>query len=82
MGFNEIAQLAARYNISVDQVIGVQSDAFVFSGKINNGEAEPFGQYMDDLEKNFAYFNSFSENKMSTLVKDIPPYVHLPHDRN
>ncbi len=77
MGFGEIALLSGKYKISVDQVIGVESDAFVFSGKINNGEAEPFGQYMDDLERNFAYFNSFAEKKLSTLVKDIPPYVHF-----
>ncbi len=77
MGFGEIAILSEKFKVSVDQVLGLQSDAFIFSGKINNGEAEPFSQYMDDLERNFAYFNSFTDKKMSTLVKDIPPYVHF-----
>lgn len=77
MGLSEIALIAAKYKISVDQILSLDSDAFIFSGKINDGNPEPFSQYMLDLEKNFMYFNSFSQKRLSTLVKDIPPYVHF-----
>ena len=77
MGFGEIALISGKYAVSVDQVLGIQSDAFIFSGKINKGEADPFSSYLDDMEANFKHFTGFSKTHMSTLVKDIPPYVHF-----
>ena len=73
----EVTLLCNHYKISIDQFINVDSESFVFSGKINHGLENSFENYMNDLEDNFKFFNSFTEKHLYTLLKDIPPFVHF-----
>ena len=73
---DEVSLLCNHYKISIDQFLNIDSESYIFSGKINHG-LNSFENYMNDLEKNFKFFNSFTEKHLYTLLKDIPPYVHF-----
>ena len=82
--FQEVCLLAEHYKISVDQFLHLNADNYIFSGKINDHVPETFDNYMNELEKNFLFFNKFSHRNMQMLIKDIPSFVHfqipeLPH---
>ncbi len=75
--FQEVCLLAEHYKISVDQFLHLNADNYIFSGKINDHVPETFDNYMNELEKNFLFFNKFSHRNMQMLIKDIPPFVHF-----
>lgn len=77
MGFEELALVCGHYKISLDQFLDLDSETIVFSGNVNNGEIDPFSEYMNNLEASFSFFNSFEKKELFALVKDIPPFVHF-----
>ena len=77
IAFEELQVLCSKYKISLDQFLHLQSDAFIFSGKINDGAKTVFTDYLEDILVKFRYFNSFSKKHIYFLMKDIPPFVHF-----
>ncbi len=75
--FPEICLLVEHYKISLDQFLNINNDNYIFTGKINNHIPETFDNYMNELEKNFLFFNKFVHKNMQMLVKDIPPFIHF-----
>jgi hypothetical protein len=77
ISFEELQVLCSHYKISLDQFLHLQSDSFIFSGKLKSLSADPFGDYLADVLQNFRYFNSFAKRHLYLLLKDISPFVHF-----
>jgi hypothetical protein len=77
MSFEEIGKLSAHYKVSLDHFLNLPSDSFIFSGKLKNDSNDPFLDYLQNVQQNFQYFNSFEKKHMYILMKDIPPFVHF-----
>jgi len=77
ISFEELQVLCSHYKISLDQFLHLQSDAFIFSGKIKSESKTAFEDYLEDILKNFQFFNSFKNKHIYFLMKDIPPFVHF-----
>lgn len=77
VSFDELQILCTHYKISLDQFLHLQSDAFIFSGKIKTNAGRPFEDYLDDILEKFQFFNSFKKRHIYFLMKDIPPFVHF-----
>ena len=77
ISFEELQILCSHYKISLDQFLHLQSDAFIFSGKIKRESETAFQDYLDDVLKNLQYLNSFKQRHVYFLMKDIPPYIHF-----
>ena len=73
IGFEELQVLCSHYKISLDHFLHLQSDAFIFFGKIITDSTTVFEDYL----QNFQYFNSFKKRHLYFLMKDIPPFVHF-----
>jgi len=69
---DEAAKLASHFKISLDQFLHLQSDSFIFSGKLANESGHVFEKWMQENLKQLAYVNSFKHKHMYYLAKDLP----------
>lgn len=77
MSFEEIKMLSAKYKVSLDQFLHLQTDTYIFSGKLKSLSVDSFSDYLENVQQNFKYFNSFAKKHLYILMKDIPPFVHF-----
>ena len=69
---DETAKLASHFKISLDQFLHLQSDSFIFSGRLANESDHVFEKWMQETLKQLAYVNSFKHKHMYYLAKDLP----------
>ncbi|MEO5594544.1 MAG: helix-turn-helix domain-containing protein [Chitinophagaceae bacterium] len=74
----ETHKLCSHYKISIDHLLNLQSDAFIFRGSLPGNNADVnFENWLQTLQDNLHYMNSFGKRHMYYLMKDIPPFVHF-----
>lgn len=73
----EIQKLCSHFKISVDQLLHLQSNAFIFTGDLCSDSDNRFKEYLDTVHKQFQWVNSFEKKQIYFLLKDIPPFVHF-----
>lgn len=74
---DEAALLAAHYKLSMDQFLHLQTDSFIFSGKLANASDHVFEQWMEAALKQLQFMNSYSNKHMIYLAKDIPLFAQF-----
>lgn len=77
ISFDEIQKLSAHYKVSLDQFLHLQSDAIIFTGRVNHQSETVFEDYLESVYKNLSLINSFEKRHLYFLMKDIPPFVHF-----
>jgi plasmid maintenance system antidote protein VapI len=77
ISIDEAATLAAHYKLSMDQFLHLQTDSFIFSGKLANASDHVFEKWMEDALKQLNFMNSFSRKHMTYLAKDIPLFAQF-----
>ena len=77
ISFDELRVLCSYYKVSLDQFLHLQSDAFIFSGKLKSTSNNVFEDYLNDVLKNFQVINSFPKKHLYYLMKEIPNFVHF-----
>ena len=77
ISFDELHLLCKKYKVSLDQFLHLQSDNYVFSGKLKTEGEHSFSDWLKTVQENFQYFNSFENRHMLYLFKDIPPFIHF-----
>jgi BetR domain len=73
----ETYKLCDHFKLSIDQLLHLQSDAIIFSGRVNTTSETVFEDYLKSLLQNFQMINSFEKKHIYVLMKDIPPFVHF-----
>jgi hypothetical protein len=68
----EMQMLAAHYKISLDQLMHLQSNSFIFTGHLTNGSDHLLEQWMQDSLRNLLFINSFKHKHMYFHSRDIP----------
>ncbi|MDP9230394.1 MAG: hypothetical protein M3O67_06960 [Bacteroidota bacterium] len=74
---DELYMLCSHYRISLDQMMNIQTNAFLFQGKIINSTNFRFEEYLTNTLQNMAYVNSFKQKEFYTLCKDIHLFHHF-----
>lgn len=77
ISFEEIQKLATHYKLSLDQFLHLQSDAIIFTGRVNQQSETRFEDYLESVYRNLSIINSFEKRHIYFLMKDIPPFVHF-----
>jgi len=72
ISMNELKLLCEHFQISLDQVLEIKSEAVLFQAPDINEPEQDFTGYLQGILKQFAYFNSFKTRKLSYLCKDLP----------
>jgi hypothetical protein len=74
--FEELYILAAHFNISLDQMMNIQTGSFSFQGNLLDSKTFRFEAYLTGMMNVVAYFASFRNKEFFYLCKDVPIFHH------
>ena len=77
ISFEELRKLCVQYKISLDQLLNLQSDAFIFTGKLGNEVNFVFENWLQEVLKQYSIISSFEKKHIYFLLKDLPFNVHF-----
>jgi hypothetical protein len=77
ISFNELQKLCTHYKISLDSFLHLQSDSFIFNGRLKSDAESSFENWVETILAQLQLINSHKEKHTYFLLKDIPPYVHF-----
>lgn len=75
--FDELYMLCTNYRISIDQLMNIQTGAFMFQGQLLNPKTHRYGDYLTGIMHTIAYFNSFKQKQFFYLCKDTPIFHYM-----
>ena len=73
---DELHKLCMHYKISLDHLMNLQTDAFLFQGRLLNHQTFRFDEYLKNVLQVMNMMISFSERQFFYLCKDIPFFHH------
>jgi len=73
----ELHALCTAYRVSLDQLMGIQTGAFMFQGNLLDSNSFRFDAYLNSILNNVAYFNSFKRKEFYYMCKDMPIFYHF-----
>ena len=74
IALEEIKTLCVKYKISLDQLLHLNSESVVFSGKLIESQNFNFDLYLQDFLHQHEMINSFEQKELLILTKDVPVY--------
>ncbi len=74
IALEEIKKLCSAFKISLDQLLHLDSDSVIFSGKRADPGNFDFESYLQDFLRQHEIINSFEEKELLILPKDVPVY--------
>ncbi|MEO7265041.1 MAG: helix-turn-helix domain-containing protein [Ferruginibacter sp.] len=77
ISFEEIQKLCSHFKVSLDQFLHLESDALIFTGRVNTKSETVFEDYLNIVLKQLSLINSFENKHIYFLMKDMPPYIHF-----
>jgi hypothetical protein len=70
--FDELKLLCLNYSISLDQLFHLNSDSFIFNGKLTDHNSFTFELYLNSILDQLKFMSSFDRKELFYLNKDIP----------
>jgi hypothetical protein len=77
LSFEEIKVICSKFRISLDQLLNLNSNTIVFTGKYIIPETFNYKAYLQEVLANFMMFKNFERKELIFLSKDIPLYHYL-----
>jgi len=77
ISFEELYKIATHYRISLDQLMNINTGAFMFQGNLLNPKTHRYDAYLTGMMHNIAYFNSFKKKEFYYLCKDTPIFHYF-----
>lgn len=77
ISFEELKKLCVHYKVSLDQFLNLQSDTFIFSGKLDNDINFGFVNWLQEVLKQYSIVNSFEKKHIYFLSKDLNFNLHF-----
>jgi BetR domain len=71
LSFEEIKTLCAHYKVSLDQLLHLNNESYLFSGPLTNNDNFGIESYLDHLLQQVNYFNSFEHRELIYNGKDL-----------
>jgi len=75
--FDDIQKLSARYKLSVDRFLHLQSNDFIFTGNLGYSPDNFFEQYLNNMLQQFEFMQGFDHKHIYFLPNDIPTFVYF-----
>ena len=76
----EVATLCMKYGLSLDSLLHLQSDGYVFRGQFFQPEGFQYEKYLANYAQQLKKISQFKNRQLFFLCKDIPPH-HYFHFR-
>ncbi|MEO5889566.1 MAG: helix-turn-helix transcriptional regulator [Ferruginibacter sp.] len=77
VSFEELQKLCGHFKISLDSFLHLQSDSFIFNGKLKSAAENSFEEWLQNILAQLQLFNSYEKKHVYFLMKDIPPFVNF-----
>lgn len=77
LSLEEVYKLCLHFKISLDQLLNLQTDGYLFSGNFIQPKSFQFDQYLKSVIQQVKYMSGFRERKLYYLCKDIPIFHHF-----
>ena len=77
ISLDEVRMLASHFKISVDQVLHLESNVFLFTGKFTNNADFTYHNWLESVVAILQYFLSFQPNHYYYLAKEVPFYYYF-----
>ena len=77
ISFEELFILCTHYNISLDQLMNISSEAYPFLGKMVSSANFSFNEYLSSLTQYLVFITSYKNHEIYYLCKDIPVFYHF-----
>jgi len=77
ISLDELYKLCSHYKISLDQLMNIQTGAFMFRGNFLNSKTFRFEDYLKGSIRDLNYMNSFKNVDFYYLCKDVPIFTHF-----
>ena len=72
ISLEEMQKLASYFKISLDQFMHLQSDSFLFSGKLISNKNHDYENWEESLLQLLQFASSFKKKHITYLAKDVP----------
>ncbi|WP_209329015.1 helix-turn-helix domain-containing protein [Lunatimonas salinarum] len=79
INLNEIRKICEYFQLSLDQLLNLNTKAILFHGKLNNSGPDRFQVWLEDMLLQLEMVNRYKEKHVYFLLKDIPPFYHFYH---
>jgi transcriptional regulator with XRE-family HTH domain len=73
----ELYKLATAYKISIDQLMNIETGAFMFQGNLLNPKTYRYDAYLTNMMNLLALLNSYKEKEFFYLCKDTPIFHYF-----
>lgn len=75
--FDDIQKLSARYRISLDQFLHLQSNAIIFTGRLDPVSGNFIEDYLNNMLQQFEFMRGFEHKHIYFLPNDIAPFMYF-----
>jgi hypothetical protein len=76
ISLDELSVLCQHYQLSLDEMMGLQKGSIVFRGEYLDKSNFKFEEYIRSVMQNVGYMNTFKEKCFYYLCKDLPIFHH------
>jgi hypothetical protein len=73
----EVGKLCARFGLSLDSLLQLQSEGFLFKGEFFQPENFQFDKYLASYAQQMKFMSTFPTRRLFMLCKDIAPHHHF-----
>ncbi|MEO6405977.1 MAG: helix-turn-helix transcriptional regulator [Ferruginibacter sp.] len=77
IGLDEIQILCNHYKVSLDQLLQINNDTAIFSGKMVDHTNFNLTHYLHEVLRNFQFFKSIPDCEIFNFNKDIPIFHYM-----
>jgi len=77
ISLDELYKLCSYYKISLDQLMNLQTGAFMFRGNFLNNKTFRFEEWLKSVVRDLGYMNGFKDKHFYYLCKDVPLFNHF-----
>ncbi len=70
LSLDEVAKLCKHFQISLDNLMNLNSGGFIFNGSFVQPATFKFDEYLNNIIQQVKYMNGFKERQMYQLCKD------------
>lgn len=76
ISFEEIGKLSRHFKVSVDKLLNLKADSYIFSGKLANTQDHILDKWLENVLAQFEFMSNYPDCKVYYLAKDLP-LVHF-----
>jgi hypothetical protein len=76
LSIEELYKLCVKYQLSLDNLLNLQSDGFLFKGNFVNPHTFKYDAYLSNIIQQVKYMSGFKQKSMVFLAKDFPIFHH------